>query len=181
MTAKKIYVHLRVARPIFRELAYSLLPISMLEAAAADMQNRATLLFDFAPTWALRELNRMSIWERARTVVFTTVSNLVYLDAIAAFHVSGIIVPERLDSLHTALYAAAFAMRTYSRGTDLTPTELRLVRLLLAGYDTKKMAEEMGVSPKTVNAHFSNILQKLNLTNRIDILAEVLRPEPPTL
>ena len=170
MEEQKFRVNLRVAHPLYVDMAYAILPMYRFDSQG-DYADAATLLLDFPLTWSLKELNRMTIHERARTVVFTTAKNHVYLDAIAGFHVSGILIPERSGFLTAALYSAAFAMRTYARGTDLTPTELRLVRLLLSGLETKEMAEVMGVSPKTVNAHFSNILQKLNFAN-------LLEPEP---
>lgn len=176
MDVQKFRVNLRAANQFYTRMAHTLLPIPRFDDES-EPAHSATLLLDFPLTWSLRELNRMSIRERARTVVFTTAKDLVYLDAIAAFHVSGILVPERSDALKSALYAAAFATRTYARGTDLTPTELRLVRLLFAGLETSEMAAILSVSPKTINAHFSNILQKLNLSSRLEILSNLIETD----
>lgn len=177
MKAESIQIELRSSSSLYKELVQSLVPFHCSQHKS-EKTRTATLLLDFPLTWALRELNSMSIRERAHTVIFTTAASPTYLDTLADYFVSGVIIPTTANKMEAALYSAAFAMRTYSRATDLTPTELRLIRFLLVGKETSDIAEEMRVSPKTVNAHFSNILQKLNLQRRMQIVTEVLRPIP---
>lgn len=176
MIEHSIRIELRAANTFYEDFAKSLLRIDRF-LSGVDDRPAATLLLDFPLTWALRQLNTMPIRERARTVVYTTARSEAYLDAIAGFHVSGVISTNRLVHLSSALHAAAYAMRTYARSTDLTPTELRLIRYLLTGKATEDMASEMRVSPKTINAHFSNILQKLNVSSRLHIVTDLLRPD----
>ena len=49
---------------------------------------------------------------------------------------------------------------------QLTPRELEVLRLLARGYTYKEIASELFISIKTVETHASNVLRKLQLSNR---------------
>ena len=49
---------------------------------------------------------------------------------------------------------------------QLTPRELEVLRLLARGYAYKEIATELFISIKTVETHASNVLRKLQLSNR---------------
>ncbi|WP_375491914.1 response regulator [uncultured Jatrophihabitans sp.] len=49
---------------------------------------------------------------------------------------------------------------------QLTPREREVLRLLARGYAYKEIAGELFISIKTVETHASNVLRKLQLTNR---------------
>jgi len=49
---------------------------------------------------------------------------------------------------------------------QLTPREREVLRLIARGYLYKEIALELGISPKTVEAHVSAVLRKLQLSNR---------------
>ncbi|BCS54833.1 response regulator transcription factor [Geobacter sp. SVR] len=53
----------------------------------------------------------------------------------------------------------AVEFRTY----DLSPRELETLRLIANGRNTKEIAFEMGLNPKTVESHRRNIMNKLKL------------------
>jgi DNA-binding NarL/FixJ family response regulator len=46
---------------------------------------------------------------------------------------------------------------------DLTPQERAILQRIAAGMRSKEVAEELGIAPKTVDAHRTNICRKLNL------------------
>ena len=48
----------------------------------------------------------------------------------------------------------------------LTPRELEVMRLLARGYAYKEIAAELFIGTKTVETHASNVLRKLQLSNR---------------
>jgi DNA-binding NarL/FixJ family response regulator len=48
----------------------------------------------------------------------------------------------------------------------LTPRELEVMRLLARGYAYKEIAAELYIATKTVETHASNVLRKLQLSNR---------------
>jgi DNA-binding NarL/FixJ family response regulator len=49
---------------------------------------------------------------------------------------------------------------------QLTPRELEVLRLLARGYAYKEIAAQLFISIKTVETHASNVLRKLQLSNR---------------
>jgi len=49
---------------------------------------------------------------------------------------------------------------------QLTPREREVLRLLARGYAYKEIAAELYISIKTVETHASNVLRKLQLSNR---------------
>jgi DNA-binding NarL/FixJ family response regulator len=49
---------------------------------------------------------------------------------------------------------------------QLTPREREVLRHLARGYLYKEIAQRLGISVKTVEAHVSAVLRKLQLSNR---------------
>jgi RNA polymerase sigma factor (sigma-70 family) len=49
---------------------------------------------------------------------------------------------------------------------QLTPREREVLRLIARGYLYKEIALRLGISPKTVEAHVSAVLRKLQLSTR---------------
>jgi DNA-binding NarL/FixJ family response regulator len=47
--------------------------------------------------------------------------------------------------------------------SDLTPTELQILKLIAEDLQTKEIAEKLFISPRTVDKHRSNICRKLDL------------------
>jgi DNA-binding NarL/FixJ family response regulator len=52
---------------------------------------------------------------------------------------------------------------------QLTAREREVLRLIARGYLYKEIALELGISPKTVEAHVSAVLRKLQLSNRHEL------------
>ncbi|UCD33750.1 MAG: helix-turn-helix transcriptional regulator [Desulfobacterales bacterium] len=49
---------------------------------------------------------------------------------------------------------------------SLTPTEIKIVNLIKHGTTTKKIAEIMKISPRTVDTHRKNIRRKVGLDKK---------------
>ncbi|HVM96469.1 MAG TPA: response regulator transcription factor [Candidatus Acidoferrales bacterium] len=58
---------------------------------------------------------------------------------------------------------------------QLSDRELEVFQLLGRGYDTRKIAESLHVSMKTVQAYCARIKEKLNLANATELLREAIR------
>lgn len=54
--------------------------------------------------------------------------------------------------------------------SNLSRREQEILRLLADGYTNKEIAEKLVVSPSTVHTHRSNLMNKLNLNSRRDLI-----------
>ena len=55
-------------------------------------------------------------------------------------------------------------------GPQLSPREIELMRLVAEGYSYKEIAEKLFVSPSTIHTHTSNLMIKLGLSNRRELI-----------
>lgn len=51
--------------------------------------------------------------------------------------------------------------------TTLTDREMEILKALVKGYDYKKIADELFISPYTVRTHISNIYEKLHVRSKV--------------
>jgi DNA-binding NarL/FixJ family response regulator len=58
---------------------------------------------------------------------------------------------------------------------DLSPQELRLLKLMMEGHQNKTAAAELGISAHTVNFHLRSIYEKLHVHSRTEAVARALR------
>jgi FixJ family two-component response regulator len=82
-----------------------------------------------------------------------------------------------LDSINTALAMDAAARRAASATDDLeqllaalTEREREVLERILSGSTSKETARELGVSPRTVEAHRQNLLHKLGISNTKELM-----------
>jgi len=71
-----------------------------------------------------------------------------------------------------------FARRPTTGWAALTPAEQRIAELVAAGRSNPDIATELFLSRRTVQAHVSNILRKLDLHSRLEIVRDA--PRQPT-
>jgi ATP/maltotriose-dependent transcriptional regulator MalT len=57
----------------------------------------------------------------------------------------------------------------------LTKRELEILSLIVEGHPSKKVAELLFVSKRTIDFHLDNIYQKLQVTNRMQALQKASR------
>ncbi|MFV1859609.1 MAG: response regulator [Anaerolineales bacterium] len=55
-------------------------------------------------------------------------------------------------------------------GPKLTHREREIMKFIAEGYTSKEIAEQLVVSPSTVHSHRSNLMQKLNLSKRHELV-----------
>ena len=91
-------------------------------------------------------------------------------DALAAFRELGMVGYERR--------AAALGEPPPAAGqapAGLTPREVEVLRLISAGSTTRQIAEELIVSPATVERHITSLYRKIGARGRADATAYALR------
>jgi DNA-binding NarL/FixJ family response regulator len=58
---------------------------------------------------------------------------------------------------------------------ELTPRERQVLDIILQGRQTKEIAVELDISPRTVENHRSNIMKKLSLHSQVDLVLYAAR------
>jgi DNA-binding NarL/FixJ family response regulator len=57
----------------------------------------------------------------------------------------------------------------------LTPRELEVVKLIAEAYTNRQIAETLKVSEKTVESHRANVLSKLEMRDRVELVRYAIR------
>jgi DNA-binding NarL/FixJ family response regulator len=57
----------------------------------------------------------------------------------------------------------------------LTPRELEVVKLIAEAYTNKQIAETLKLSEKTVESHRANVLSKLDMSDRVELVRYAIR------
>src|SRR6266571_1747742 len=65
--------------------------------------------------------------------------------------------------------------RPADRSYELTPHELRLLKLLMDGHNYKTAAAELGVTTHTISFHLQRIYEKLHVHSKTEAVAKALR------
>lgn len=73
------------------------------------------------------------------------------------------------DILRRRVAARPGAPRPQSGWAALTPTELRVVDLIVQGHTNRSAAQELGVSAHTVNTHLRAVFRKLDIRSRVQL------------
>jgi len=66
-------------------------------------------------------------------------------------------------------------LRGRSDGSDLTPRELHVLRLVALGQPNKHIARALGISEETVKTHVGKVLSKLQVENRAQAIVQSLK------
>jgi len=102
----------------------------------------------------------------ARGYVTKSISGAELADAIERVREGDAVFSPRLAGFVLDAFAGAPPAAADADLDQLTPRERDVLRLLARGYLYKEIALRLGISAKTVEAHVSAVLRKLQLTNR---------------
>ncbi len=103
----------------------------------------------------------------AKGYVTKTISARELADAIRRVAEGDVVFSPRLAGFVLDAFRDAPVVPSVDPELDqLTPRELEVLRLLARGYAYKEIAAELFISVKTVETHASNVLRKLQLSNR---------------
>ena len=103
----------------------------------------------------------------ARGYVTKTISAAELTDAVRRVAEGDVVFSPRLAGFVLDAFRDAPVAPSVDPELDqLTPREREVLRLLARGYAYKEIAAELFISVKTVETHASNVLRKLQLSNR---------------
>jgi DNA-binding NarL/FixJ family response regulator len=110
----------------------------------------------------------------ARGYVTKSISGPELADAVRRVYEGDAVFSPKLAGFVLDAFAGASPPPPASAEADpaldhLTPREREVLRHLARGYMYKEIALRLGISPKTVEAHVSAVLRKLQLSNRHEL------------
>jgi DNA-binding NarL/FixJ family response regulator len=105
----------------------------------------------------------------ARGYVTKTVSGVELADAIRRVHGGDAVFSPRLAGFVLDAFAGSLPDRIDPELDQLTPREREVLRYIARGYLYKEIGLRLGISVKTVEAHVSAVLRKLQLSNRHEL------------
>ena len=105
----------------------------------------------------------------ARGYVTKTVSGAELADAIRRVHDGDAVFSPRLAGFVLDAFAGSLPARIDPELDQLTAREREVLRYIARGYLYKEIALRLGISVKTVEAHVSAVLRKLQLSNRHEL------------
>ena len=106
----------------------------------------------------------------ARGYVTKTISGADLADAIARVRDGDAVFSPRLTGFVLDAFAGELPASEVDPELDqLTPREREVLRYIARGYMYKEIAHKLSISAKTVEAHVSSVLRKLQLSNRHEL------------
>lgn len=97
------------------------------------------------------------------------------IQAIRSVASGEIYLDKEISDKITDSYVRTRLHRGTSRHKNLTDREEEVLRSIAQGYSNKEIAAQLGISVKTVESHKSNLMEKLELTSRTDIVRYAVR------
>ena len=132
-----------------------------------------------------------------KILVLTAHEEIGYLNRLLHLGVSGYLLKraageELIHAIRTAIsggvyldptlvsrvvegYSGKQSLQGALKGGELSEREAEVLRLIAWGYSNKEVAARLNVSVKTVEAHKSNLMKKLDLGSRVDIVRYALQ------
>ncbi len=105
----------------------------------------------------------------ARGYVTKTITRDELVDAISRVRSGDAVFSPRLAGFVLDAFAGDLPTPIDPELDQLTPREREVLRLIARGYTYKEIALRLGISAKTVEAHVSAVLRKLQLSNRHEL------------
>src|SRR5256714_11507289 len=102
----------------------------------------------------------------ARGYVTKTISGVELADAIERVAQGDAVFSPRLAGFVLDAFRAGEPLGGDAELDNLTPREREVLQLIARGYRYKEIAAQLSLSIKTVEAHVSSVLRKLQLTSR---------------
>ena len=106
----------------------------------------------------------------ARGYVTKSISGAEISDAVRRVAGGDAVFSPRLAGFVLDAFGSSAPVAEIDEELDLlSDRELQVMRLIARGYSYKEVAKELFISVKTVESHVSNVLRKLQLSNRHEL------------
>jgi DNA-binding NarL/FixJ family response regulator len=116
------------------------------------------------------EYIRNSLANGAMGYILKDASAAELLDAIRAVHRGETILSPAVTRLVVENYLRWGTLKKENNADGLSPREREVLQLIAEGYSNKQIAEILCISIKTVQAHRMNLMSKLGLHDRADLI-----------
>ena len=146
-----------------------LLDLQMERSALADIESLAadvSIVVVTANETAADALAALRLG--CRGVVFKRFAIETLMDAIRAVAAGHVWMPPEVQSAVTADWREPTAQR-------LTDRELEVVQYVARGFRNAEVAQHLGVSEVTVKTHLTNVVQKLDVRDRVELTLYAIR------
>jgi DNA-binding NarL/FixJ family response regulator len=101
-----------------------------------------------------------------------TVHEKELIDAIRAVFLGELVLHPVIAMKIAKLWAQRGAPIKQKTSCELSPREVEIIELAAKGLRNKSIADELEISIRTVECHFSSIFSKLGVKNRIEAILE---------
>ncbi len=105
----------------------------------------------------------------ARGYVTKSIAPDALVEAIERVHTGDAVFSPRLAGFVLDAFADVVPAEVDPEMDQLTPREREVLRQIARGYSYKQVARRLSISVKTVETHVSNVLRKLQLSNRHEL------------
>ncbi|KIQ93396.1 Nitrogen regulation protein C [Anoxybacillus thermarum] len=134
----------------------------------------------------------MNELENVKVIVLTMHDEEIYVQKAIQYNIHGYLLKNsQTNDLHEALQAVYYGKRFYRTHipkerlekmfaekepkSPLTNREREIVRLTFLGYTNSQIAHKLKISPKTVENHKTNIMQKLGIKEKHELIQYALK------
>jgi DNA-binding NarL/FixJ family response regulator len=98
-----------------------------------------------------------------------------FIKAILQIHKGDLYFGENISQAVIHSYVRQIQANITDTDKPLSDREIEIVKLLSEGLTTKQIGEELCISPRTVESHKNNILEKLGLQNTIELVKYAIK------
>jgi two-component system response regulator NreC len=97
------------------------------------------------------------------------------IEALRMVAAGNVYVDQEMTEKIAEGYVRTQFLRGVTRQRDLTNREEQVIRLIAQGYANKEIASQLEISVKTVESHKTNVMEKLELKSRTEIVRYAVR------